>query len=110
MAANPVEVDDMSHAIAWIFESLLRLLLPARGRHRSPELSQAVRTMDTPTVRLPRVPVLRGADIGLVRPYLVAHEQRQEQRQQRARRRALVLATYGVDIGPCRIHGTEVTA
>jgi hypothetical protein len=110
VATNPVEVDDMPHAIAWTFETLLCLLLPARGRHRSSDPSQAARTMDAPTTRLPRVPALRGEDIGLVRPYLVAHERRQEEREQRARRRTLVLATYGVDIGPRRIHGVEVTA
>ncbi|MER6092771.1 hypothetical protein [Streptomyces bluensis] len=100
----------MPHAIAWIFESLLRLLLPARGRHRSPEPPPAARAADTPTVRLPRVPMLRGEDNRLVRPYLVAHERHQEEQRRRARRRALVLATYGVDIGPRRIHGVEVTA
>lgn len=46
----------------------------------------------------------------MVRPYLVAHELREEGRRQRARRRALWLAVHGVDIGPCLIHGVEVTA
>lgn len=100
----------MPNAIAWFFESLLHLLLPARGHHRSPEPSPVARPVDAPTIRLPRVPVLRGEDIELVRPYLVAHERRQEEQKQRARRRAPVLATYGVDIGPRRIHGVEVTA
>jgi hypothetical protein len=100
----------MPHAIAWIFESLLRLLLPARGRHRSPGPSPAARSVDRPTVRLPRVPASPGEDIGLVRPYLLAHERRQEERRQRARKRALVLATYGIETGPLWIHGVEVTA
>jgi hypothetical protein len=104
-----MEVDDMLHLIAGIFELLLRLLLPAAGRHRSAETVPRP-TVDLPTARLPRVPVLRGEDIGLVRPYLVAHERRQEERRRRVRRRVLVLATYGIDISPRRMHGAEVTA
>ncbi|AEM80141.1 hypothetical protein [Streptomyces violaceusniger] len=99
----------MPHCIARIFELLLRLLLPAPGRHRSAE-TVPVPTVDVSMARLPRVSVLRGEDSGLVRPYLLAHERRQQERRQRARRRALVLATYGVDIGPRRIHGMKVTA
>lgn len=49
-----------------------------------------------------------GDATALVRPYLVAAEQRQ-QRQRRQRRRALALATLGIDDpGPYRIHGVEV--
>ncbi|MFJ3650839.1 hypothetical protein [Streptomyces murinus] len=58
----------------------------------------------------PFVPVLLGEDTALVRPYLVAHERRQEERRQRARRRALWLAASGVDIGPRVIRGVEVAA
>ncbi|MET7604108.1 hypothetical protein ABZU45_24900 [Streptomyces avermitilis] len=107
--ANLRKQADMPHCIARIFEPLLRLLLPAPGRHRSAEGTPAAPTVDVPTALLPRVPV-GGEDIGLVRPYLVAGERRQEERRQRVRRRALVLATYGIDIGPRRIHGVEVTA
>ncbi|MEV8319481.1 hypothetical protein AB0Q95_35520 [Streptomyces sp. NPDC059900] len=67
-------------------------------------------SVDAATRPLPRVPVLRGEDIGLVRPYLVAFERRQEERRQRARRRELWLAVHGVDIGPRLIHGVEVSA
>ncbi|AJT64436.1 hypothetical protein T261_2763 [Streptomyces lydicus] len=52
--------------------------------------------------------MLCGEGIGLVRPYLIAHERREKQRQQRARRRALWLAAYGIDAGPRWIHGVEV--
>ncbi|MEU0082648.1 hypothetical protein [Streptomyces sp. NPDC006274] len=55
-------------------------------------------------------PVVRGEDSPLVRPYLVAHERREEARRQRVRRRALWLAVHGIDIGPRLIHGVEVTA
>ncbi|WP_051798761.1 hypothetical protein [Streptomyces sp. NRRL S-337] len=45
---------------------------------------------------------LDGDASPLVRPYLVAHEQRE-------RRKALLLATLGVDApGPYWIHGVEV--
>lgn len=40
-----------------------------------------------------------------VRPYVLVHEER---RQQRQRRRALVLATVGIDLGARWIHGMEV--
>ncbi|MEV0119574.1 hypothetical protein AB0H77_41035 [Streptomyces sp. NPDC050844] len=100
----------MPDCISRIFEPFLRLLLPAPGRHRFPEPSSPEPSVDTSTRPLPRVPALRGEDIGLVRPYLVAHEQRQEERRQKARRRALWLAVHGVDIGPRLIHGMEVTA
>ncbi|PAZ14270.1 hypothetical protein CLM62_20055 [Streptomyces sp. SA15] len=34
---------------------------------------------------------------------------RRKRRLQRQRRRALWLATYGIDVGPRRIHGVEVS-
>ncbi|MGW6274634.1 hypothetical protein [Streptomyces sp. NPDC055060] len=107
---NLKEQVDMNHGIAPFIESLLRLLFPAPGCHRSPEPPSSMSSVDAPTRPLPRGPVLRGEDIGLVRPYLVAFEQRQEERRQRGRRRALWLAVHGVDVGPCLIHGMEVTA
>ncbi|MFC7306279.1 hypothetical protein ACFQVC_18905 [Streptomyces monticola] len=45
-----------------------------------------------------------------MRPYLAAHERREEARRQRARRRALWFAVHGVYLGPRRIHGVEVAA
>nr|WP_086019611.1 hypothetical protein [Streptomyces violaceusniger] len=104
MARNPVEVDDVSQATARLLLALLRFLLPPVGRHRASDQPPLHRP-----VRAPRVPAPRGEDIGLVRPYLVAHERRREARQQRARRRALWLAVHGIDIGPRRIHGVEVS-
>ncbi len=69
------------HAIAWLFEPLLRLLLPATGRHRA---------VARPHAYVAPCPALR--------------------RRQRQRRCALWLATQGVDVGPRRIHGMEVAA
>ncbi|MEV0370501.1 hypothetical protein AB0I10_11825 [Streptomyces sp. NPDC050636] len=98
---------------AWIFELLLRLLLPARGRHRSVGALPAGRCEDAPTPALPRVTagqlgLLRGEDVALIRPYVLTPEERQERRLQRGRRRALWLAVHGYDAGPRWIHGVEV--
>ncbi|MFG3516591.1 hypothetical protein [Streptomyces bobili] len=46
----------------------------------------------------------------LVRPYLLTPEERHERRLQGQRRRALWLAVHGIDVGPRRIHGMEVSA
>ncbi|MFB7323814.1 hypothetical protein [Streptomyces sp. NPDC056190] len=40
---------------------------------------------------------LRGEDVALVRPYLIAYEREQERQRQRDRRTALALATLGID-------------
>ena len=87
---------------------LLRLLFPAAGRHRAPDSHPSVPPVQA--VPEPPAPALSGEDIGLVRPYLVAHERRQEARRQRARHRVLWLAVHGVDTGPRRIHGVEMSA
>ncbi|MET8244834.1 hypothetical protein ABZV31_10680 [Streptomyces sp. NPDC005202] len=102
----------MPHRIVHIFEPLLRLLWPAPGRHRRPDRRSAALGAELTTACPPRVPgaqVLRGEEIGLVRPYLVAHERRKAQRQQ-ARRRSLWLAVHGIDIGQVPIPEVEVTA
>ncbi|WP_030254666.1 hypothetical protein [Streptomyces violens] len=106
----------MPPCFARIFDHLLRLFLPAPGRHRGNEVRPSISRGDEPTIPLPRVarvdasPTLTGADVALVRPYVVASElRRKEERQQWQRRRALWLAVHGVDIGPRRIHGVEVT-
>ncbi|MEV0370771.1 hypothetical protein AB0I10_13220 [Streptomyces sp. NPDC050636] len=110
----------------------MRLILPPFGRHRAAETYATsepravtpsgrlihvpmVRGEDAPTLALPRVTVrhsglLRGEDTALIRPYLLTPEERQERRAQRERRRALILATYGIDAGRRLIHGVEVTA
>ncbi|QHY97656.1 hypothetical protein SSPS47_21355 [Streptomyces sp. S4.7] len=102
----------MTHAIARLFGPLLRLLIPGRGRHRATGVAPATRHVAASVPQGPRatVPLLRGEDCRLVRPYLAAHEQRQEARQQRARSRELWLAVHGIDIGPRLIHGMQVTA
>ncbi|MFI1736743.1 hypothetical protein [Streptomyces sioyaensis] len=112
MAINPWEVDDMAKNIAKIFESLLRLLLPARGRHRPSGSLPAVRCAEAPTLRPARVlgereGLLRGEDAALIRPYVLTPEERQKRRAEYERRRTLLFATCGLDTGPRWIHGLE---
>jgi hypothetical protein len=102
----------MPHCISRFFEPLLRLLWPAPGRHRrpgSPSAGPAVEASSACPTRLPAARVLRGEEVGLVRPYLVTHERREAQKQQ-ARRRTLRLAVRGIDLCPRLISGVEVTA
>ncbi|MFC7900703.1 hypothetical protein ACFUV1_11180 [Streptomyces griseoincarnatus] len=115
MALNHNGVEDVLHRIALLVEPLLRLLWPASGRHRHQNRHRAEGTArPTPAPAAPdRRPspheaLLRGEDSRLVRPYLLAHEQRAQVRQQRARRRTLWLAVHGIDAGPRRIHGVDV--
>ncbi|MFJ5303784.1 hypothetical protein [Streptomyces sp. NPDC088350] len=105
----------MSHRIARLFEPLLRFLLPGPGSRRRVVAAPA-RQRPTPayadghTARRAGSRPLRGEDHAMVRPYLVAHEQRAEAKRRRARRRALWVAVHGVDIGSRAVHGVEVTA
>lgn len=70
----------MRHCIGRIFEPLMKVLPPGQGRHHAVATRQPMDCVDTQTLQLPRVrqtpsePVLRGEDMELVRPYLVAHE------------------------------------
>ncbi|WP_434589750.1 hypothetical protein [Streptomyces sp. A5-4] len=106
MAAKPNGVDDVPHCISRLFEPLLRFLWPAQGRHRPMEARAAAPLAPS----RPPESLLRGEDSPLVRPYLIAHERREEALRQRGRRRALWLAVHGIDIGPRLIHGVEVSA
>jgi hypothetical protein len=92
--------ETIARTVVW----LLRQLLPASGRHRAGRVPEVVAEVDPPTLVLPR-----GAD-ELARPYMLSAEERRERSMvRRERRRALWLATYGIDVGPSRIHGVEVT-
>lgn len=82
---------DMPDCIARISEPLLWPLLASSRHHRPPEP--------------PRGTALRGEDVGLVRPYLVAFEQRQEERRTKTPRRTLWLAVHGVTIDPRGLDG-----
>ncbi|MFC9285895.1 hypothetical protein [Streptomyces sp. NPDC057052] len=108
----------MLNRIALLVEPLLRLLWPSSGRHRHRNRHRAgVAARPTPVPAAPAEPrhrpspheaLLHGEDSRLVRPYLLAHEQRAQAKPQRARRRTLLLAVHGVDVGPRRIHGVDV--
>jgi len=102
----------MPHCIVRIFEPLLRLLWPAPGRHRGSGQQSAGLCGEASTAcpsRASAFPVLRGEEIGLVRPYLVAHERREQQRR-RARRRVVRLAVHGIDIDAQPLNAVEVRA
>ncbi|MFC9234325.1 hypothetical protein ACFTZI_36055 [Streptomyces decoyicus] len=105
----------MPNGIARIFELLLRLLLPAPGRHRSagayPYGAMPPRT-DRPPVRsrLVRVPMLRGEDTIMVRPYLVAYERRHEDRLQCLAHYVLLPEAQTTGAGPRPTVGAEVAA
>ena len=106
----------MDQTIARAADWLLQRLLPASGRRRAGVCPTAKGGADDATLCLARLPgasegaLLRGEDVALVRPYLVAHERRREERLRASRRRALLLAVHGVDIGPRTIHGVRVGA
>ncbi|MFF7307708.1 hypothetical protein [Streptomyces sp. NPDC008137] len=117
MALNRNGVEDVLNLIACLLEPLLRLLLPASGCHRHQNRHRAEgRARPTPAPGAaapgrrpsPHEALIRGEDSPLVRPYLLAHEQRVQARQQLARRRTLWLAVHGIDVGPRHIHGVEV--
>jgi hypothetical protein len=86
--------------IAHIFEPLLRLLRPAPGR-RAPDSRPALPVVDAFAEcppRVPAAPLLHCEDTGLVRSYLLAHEQR-EQQCRRTPRHTMWPALHGVDTG-----------
>ncbi|WP_329121027.1 hypothetical protein [Streptomyces sp. NBC_01465] len=80
-----------------------------RGRHRAGDWWPLPDTAHlAPTSLADRSPYatdspLDGRATAMVRPYTLSREQRE-------RRRELWLATYGIDVGPRRIHGKQVTA
>lgn len=102
----------MTQNIARLVAPLLRLLLPARGRHRSFGCLPTVRSEDAPTLVLARVSggrerLLRGENTALIRPYALTPEERQKRRLEYGRRRVPLFATYGADAGPRCMHGPE---
>ncbi|MGW1745450.1 hypothetical protein ACWCRD_07515 [Streptomyces sp. NPDC002092] len=93
--------------------AIVRALLPARGRHRAAPAAQLPPTeqpLAAPGTHRPLDVWPFEPDAHLVRPYLLTPDERHERRLQRRRRRALWLAAYGIDVGPRRIHGVEVSA
>ncbi|UGY93046.1 hypothetical protein [Streptomyces gobiensis] len=118
-------------ALTPLVEWVLARLFPATGRHRStteypvpaplsmPLLDAAVRHQaPLPRHKSPYArdqgPIFVGPTVG--RPYAPAQWYTEEQDPgtedrwlvQRQRRRALWLATVGIDVGPAQIHGVTV--
>lgn len=92
----------MAKTIARIFESLLRLLLPARGRHRSFGCLPTVTCEDPPHPRVcpcdgGEEGLLRGEDAALIRPYALTPEERQKRRLEYGGDGFSCLRTYGTD-------------
>lgn len=86
----------------------LTVLFAPRGRHRAGHAPPGPVRHREPKLTLRRAPgpyatdaPLDGTAIPPVRPYVLTTEQR-------ARRRAVWLATYGTDVRSRRIHGVEV--
>ncbi|WP_175411992.1 hypothetical protein [Streptomyces sp. TRM64462] len=111
--------DPICRIAAWF-----RLLFaPGSGRRRAgacpTAADPATRPQAAPIPLAPRLPALRspygqhelfdGATVALVRPYLVAHERRQERLRKQRRRLTLVLAAdFGIDLDTRVLHGSEV--
>ncbi|KUJ69837.1 hypothetical protein ACZ90_08575 [Streptomyces albus subsp. albus] len=66
MATNPTEVVDMRHAIAWILERLLRLVVPSPGRSRSVEQTPPTATCadGVPCADAALLLAVHGVDLG----------------------------------------------
>jgi hypothetical protein len=120
------------HALERALALILALLLPATGRrrrrgrpghaHAAPRTLSGLRLFihgaavpalsDALAQRAKSRTAMRSDDSAplddtgpLIRPYLLAHEQQQQQAERRA---ALVLALDGIDIGPWVIHGHRI--
>lgn len=63
----------MEHITARIVEGLRRLLSPASACHRSVNVPTAVRSVDTPTLALPRIFVVPIVDYDPAPPYVDAY-------------------------------------
>lgn len=89
--------------IARFFEPLLSLVAPGTGRRRldardgyDPPLPPT----EGPAPRRFGARPLCGEDHNLVRPYVIAHERREQERHRHARRRSLLIAPQGVRLPP----------
>ncbi|GGW68566.1 hypothetical protein [Streptomyces griseoloalbus] len=91
----------MLDLIARLFEPLLSLVAPATGRRRLDAQDGYDRppppTGGPPPRQFGACP-LRGEDHNLVRPYVIAHERREQERRRQARRRFLLIAPQGTGI------------
>ncbi|MFE1959216.1 hypothetical protein [Streptomyces sp. NPDC059479] len=118
--------DLIARAFAACLRSILAVLLPAEGRHRTAPAKAAEQPSGAPVATpWPRSPYaeynadptpLTGEDTPLVRPFVIAYEKAfeaqrarvAEQEAQRQRRLAVAAALDGFDVGPDVIHGVRV--
>lgn len=63
----------MEHITARIVEGLRRLLSPASARHRSLGVPTPMRSVDTPTLTLPRILAVPIVDYDPAPPYVDAY-------------------------------------
>ncbi|MFF0399374.1 hypothetical protein ACFYSJ_26960 [Streptomyces sp. NPDC005248] len=82
-----------------LLAALLAWLMPSTGKRRADTAPAhpAPKRIPWPTTQPYDGPVLRGEDVALIRPYLLAYEQQREAQRQRDRRTAAALATMGID-------------
>ncbi|NEY34177.1 hypothetical protein GTU99_18540 [Streptomyces sp. PRKS01-65] len=96
MATNLLGGYDVLRTTVRLFRMLLGLLLPSAGRHRA-SVSHTL-PISPRSCHCPRSAVLDGEAVGLVRPYVLAHEHRVEHERRLRRRARLVVAPRGVDL------------
>lgn len=103
----------MPGLIARLFAPLLDLVAPGTGQRRL-DAREAHAPSPPPTeVPPPRqfgARPLRGEDHDLVRPYVIAHELREQERRRQARRHSLLIAPCGVHLHPRPPHPLGLTA
>jgi hypothetical protein len=93
----------MPGLIARLLEALLHLVAPGTGRHRLAARDTCAPSpppAEGPAPRQFGARPLRGEDHNLVRPYLIAHERRQQERHRQARRSSLLIAPQGIHLPP----------
>ncbi|MGV9729154.1 hypothetical protein ACWDUE_17505 [Streptomyces albogriseolus] len=88
--------------IALFLEPLLRLVSPGTGRRRLDARdgydAPAPPPTEGPTPHRFGARPLRGEDHNLVRPYVIAHERREQERRRQARRSSLLITPRGIHI------------
>ncbi|MFD0209357.1 hypothetical protein ACFVH9_09540 [Streptomyces hirsutus] len=92
--------------IARLLKPLLSLVAPGTGRRRldAPDgCDLPPPSTEGPSPRQFGARPLRGEDHALVRPYVIAHERREQERRRQARRRSLLIAPQGIHLPP-RLH------
>ncbi|MBB6418640.1 hypothetical protein [Streptomyces sp. AK010] len=92
----------MLDLIARLLAPLLDFVAPGTGRRRLDARdgydSPAPPPAAGPPPHCSGARPLRGEDHNLVRPYVIAHERREQERRRQARRRSLLIAPQGIRI------------